>query len=284
VTAYDKTITVNGTNDLNLFTDGGSSPINASALDSASVTFEPPDGTNVVGMDYPFAFIDHSNTSDPYQEYTNSYDIIDNRLLNYVNFQDYTAGGTLAGTNIRTPNGEVAVETLKTGDLILTTDGEAAPVRWVGVNTVSTESIDPLRVMPVRIRAGALADNVPVRDILVSPTHAMFIDGVLVQAGALVNGISIVREINMPAATFAYYHVELEEHCLILAEGAPTETFVDNVGRMAFDNWDEYLALYREGFRVKEMPWPRARSHRQVSMAIRGMMSGRAAGMSNPAG
>ena len=87
----------------------------------------------------------------------------------------------------------------------------------------------------------------------------------------------------MPA-TFAYYHVELEEHRLILAEGASTETFVDNVDRMAFDNWDDYLALYPEGYRIKEMRWPRARSHRQVSRAIRGMMSGRAAAMTNPAG
>ena len=92
----DKTITVN------LFADDGSSPINASALDSASsVPFEPLEGTTVVGMDYPFVSIDHSNTSSPYEEYTNSYDLIDNRLLNYVNFQDYTAGGTLAGQSYR---------------------------------------------------------------------------------------------------------------------------------------------------------------------------------------
>src|ERR1700733_7077242 len=72
----DKTTTVN------LFADDGSSPINASALDSASsVPFEPLEGTTVVGMDYLFVSIDHSNTSSPYEEYTNSYDIIDNRLL-----------------------------------------------------------------------------------------------------------------------------------------------------------------------------------------------------------
>jgi hypothetical protein len=62
---------------------------------------------------------------------------------------------------------------------------------------------------------------------------------VLVQAGALINGSSIVREGNVPA-TFTYYHVETEDHSLILEQDVPSETFVGNVNRMAFDNWNEH--------------------------------------------
>ena len=159
-------------------------------------------------------------------------------------------------------------------------DSQSLPVRWIGVNTVSTRFADPLRVLPIRIKAGALAENVPSRDLLLSPCHAVLVDDVLVQAGALVNGTSIVRETNVPE-TFVYYHIELDDHALILAEGAPSETFVDNVDRMAFDNWDEHLALYPEGHAIEEMPFPRAQSHRQVSMAIRRMLSARADAMTN---
>ena len=174
----------------------------------------------------------------------------------------------MPGTMIRTPDGKRAVETFQRGDLVLTAEGRAAPVRWVGRQTVSRVFGDPLRVLPIRIKADALGENAPVRDLLVSPDHALLIDGVLVQAGALVNGVSIVREWQVPV-TYTYYHIELDDHALILAEEVPAETFVDNINRLAFDNWDEHDALYPEGKPIVEMHYPRAKAYRQVPRPIR---------------
>lgn len=181
----------------------------------------------------------------------------------------------MPGTLIRTPDGEQTIESLTAGDLVLTSEGDAQPVLWIGRQTVSTVFADPLRVLPVRITEGALDDNLPVRDLLVSPDHALLVDGVLIQAGALVNGTTIRRESNVPV-TFTYYHVELADHALILAEGVPAETFVDNVDRMAFDNWDEHLALHPEGRAIAEMALPRAKAQRQVPMATRARLAQRA--------
>jgi len=151
---------------------------------------------------------------------------------------DVTPSCFMPGTLIRKPSGEVAVETLKRGEMVTTSKGIAKPVSWIGRQVISTRFGDPLRVLPVRIKAGAFSDNVPSRDLLLSPDHAVLVYDVLIQAGALVNGTSIVRETNVPE-TFTYYHVELDDHSLILAENTPAETFVDNVDRLAFDNWDE---------------------------------------------
>jgi hypothetical protein len=181
----------------------------------------------------------------------------------------------MAGTKVATPDGEVDVETLKRGDLVLTHDGRTLPVSWLGIQTVSTRFADPLRVLPIRIKAGALGDNVPARDLLISPDHAVLVDGALLQAGALVNGTSIVRETRVPE-TFTYYHVEVDDHSLILAENTPAETFVDNVDRLNFDNWAEHLALYPEGKSINELPYPRAKAHRQVPVNIRVKLADRA--------
>ena len=163
-----------------------------------------------------------------------------------------------------------------------TSDGRHAPVRWIGRQTVSRTFADPLRVLPIRIKAGALADNAPSRDLLLSPCHAIRVGDILIQAGALVNGVSIVRETDMPE-TFVYYHVELDDHALILAEGVAAETFIDNAERMAFDNWDEHLALYPDGHAIEEMPLPRAQSFRQVPTAIRRMLCARAEALTQSA-
>ncbi len=174
----------------------------------------------------------------------------------------------MQGTMIRAPRGDVAVEMLKRGDLISSIDGRPIPVSWLGRQTIATRFADPLRVLPIRIKAGALGDNVPSRDLLLSPDHALLVDDVLIQAGALVNGISILRENNV-AETFTYYHVEVDDHSLILAENAPAETFIDNVDRLSFDNWHEYEALYPEGRAILEMPYPRAKAYRQVPRVVR---------------
>ena len=76
----------------------------------------------------------------------------------------------MAGTLIRTPHGEVPVEALKRGDLVVTADGRTVPVIWLGKQTISTRFADPVRVLPIRVRAGALDENVPSRDLLLPPT------------------------------------------------------------------------------------------------------------------
>ncbi len=167
------------------------------------------------------------------------------------------------GTSIATPDGPRAVESLAIGDLVLTLEEAAAPVRWMGRQTVSTRFGDPLRLLPIRILAGALGVGLPWRDLLVSPDHAILVGGVLIQAAALVNGMTILRERAVPER-FTYHHVELATHALILAEGVPAETFVDNVDRGAFDNWAEHEALYGQMPSIPEMARPRARARRQV--------------------
>ncbi|WP_374547862.1 Hint domain-containing protein [Rhodoblastus sp.] len=181
----------------------------------------------------------------------------------------------MPGTMIRTPTGEVAVETLERGDPVVTADGRAQPVRWIGRRTVSTHFADPLRVLPIRIKAGALGESAPSRDLLVSPDHAIFVGDALIHAGALVNSVTIVRETRVPTV-FTYYHVELDDHALILAENVPAETFVDNVDRGNFDNWVEHEALYPGGKAIAELPHARVKAHRQVPARIRALLAARA--------
>ncbi|MFD2141884.1 Hint domain-containing protein [Ancylobacter oerskovii] len=173
----------------------------------------------------------------------------------------------LPGTLIATPTGEARIETLRAGDLVLTAEGATKPVRWLARQTVSTVFADPLRVLPIRIAAGALGDDLPARDLFVSPDHALLIDGMLVQAGALINGTTIIRQTVMPQ-TFTYYHVELDDHSLILAEGVPAESFVDNVARRWFDNWQEAPEAP-----VAELDLPRVKSARQLPGRIRARLS-----------
>lgn len=183
----------------------------------------------------------------------------------------------LAGSQIATPFGETNVEELKIGDHVRCADGRSVPVRWVGYQTVSTRFASPERLMPVRFAAGSLGSGLPHTHLTVTADHAMLIDGVLCQAGALVNGTTITRvPLSQMGEKFVVYHIETEAHEIILANGAPAETFIDNVSRRAFDNYAEFESLYGDVPEIEEMAYPRAMSARQVPQRIKASLASNA--------
>lgn len=142
------------------------------------------------------------------------------------------------GTRILTARGEVEVEALQAGDLVATVSGRGSPMKpvlWVGRRRIMLAGRpDAENLAPVRIRAGALGENTPHRDLLVSPDHCMFLDGALVPARLLVNGSSITIERGLAEVT--WFHVELESHDALLAEGAAAESWLDCDNRSWFEN------------------------------------------------
>src|SRR5262249_9499463 len=74
----------------------------------------------------------------------------------------------------------------------------------------------------------------PRRDLLVSPPHGVFVDDMLIPARLLVNGASITREEGL--SSVRYYHVELDEHAVLLSEGLPSESYLDTGNRSFFEN------------------------------------------------
>lgn len=149
----------------------------------------------------------------------------------------------VTGTRIATERGEVAVEDLAVGDVVKTASGGARPVRWIGHRALDfAKHPRPGTARPVRIAAGALAEGVPARDLTVSPDHALFVGGVLVQAKDLIDGALIVQESLCQGVT--YWHVELDAHDVLLAEGAPAESYLDTGHRGFFENGDGPVALH----------------------------------------
>lgn len=186
-------------------------------------------------------------------------------------FKSSDVGCFMPGTLLATPDGEIPVEQAGAGTLLLTTDGRAVPVRWLGRSTIASRFADPAKVLPIRILAGALGENLPARDLVVSPGHALLLDNVLVHAGALVNGVSILRETGL-AERFTYYHVETDAHELLLAEGVAAESFLDVSAEVRFDNADERPTRVQ----AEEMTYPRALSARQLPAALSARLAARA--------
>jgi hypothetical protein len=150
------------------------------------------------------------------------------------------------GTLILTDRGERRVEELVIGDWVLTAAGAAKPIRWIGRRGYDGRFIRGNRnVLPVVISAGALGDGVPARDLWVSPEHALYIDRLLVPARLLVNGLTIVQVEAVDRVE--YFHIELDAHDVILAEGMPAETYLDCGNRLMFRNAAEYGAGASKG-------------------------------------
>jgi Hint domain len=153
-----------------------------------------------------------------------------------------------AGTLIRTPGGEVAVETLEVGDLVVTASDEMRPVKWIGHTDVDfrrTPRGGP--GLPIRIAADAFGPGRPSQDLYLSAGHSVCVDllgEVLIPIGNLING-GTIAEIEKDAIT--YWHVELDSHDILIANNLPAESYLAMANRGAFEELRGLLPAMAEG-------------------------------------
>ncbi|HQT90119.1 MAG TPA: NF038122 family metalloprotease [Acidiphilium sp.] len=146
------------------------------------------------------------------------------------------------GTRILSREGEVPVERLRLGDELVLHGGGTAPICWIGRRAIEpARHPQPTCVNPIRIKAGALMEGVPRRDLILSPDHALYLDGALIPAKALINGTTIRQE---QRRSISYFHIELPHHGILYAEGTPSESFLDTGNRANFVNGGAPVALH----------------------------------------
>lgn len=141
------------------------------------------------------------------------------------------------GTFITTQKSDVAIEDLAPGDQVLTATSGWQPVRWIGQRTVDLAAWPDSatrHVQPILIAAGALGEQFPNRDLVISACHSVVIGNTYIPAGNMVNGVSITTLPNLDSVT--YYHVEFDHPEVVFANGLPAESFVDVGNRHAFDS------------------------------------------------
>ena len=196
------------------------------------------------------------------------------------------------GTRIETPRGAVAVEDLRPGDLVLTRDRGAQPLRWVGSSRVDGGTLASTpRLRPIRIRAGALGQHAPAQDLLVSPQHRILVRSkiaqrmfgaaeVLVAAKQLVllDGIDVAEDL----AEIEYFHLLFDRHEVVISNGAETESLytgpqaLRSVGPAARQEiLDLFPQLLDEAF-VVEAARPLSSGRMGRKLAMRQAQQGRA--------
>jgi hypothetical protein len=151
----------------------------------------------------------------------------------------------LKGTTIRTVDGDRKIEDLAVGDLLPTVFGGIRPIQWIG--RYSFKKSDRAKawvrdIRPVRVSRSALGPDIPHADLYVTQAHALLIDGILVPVCHLINDTSITLYDPAELEALEFFHIKLELHDVIYAEGAPCETLVSVDENAA--NFAEYLRQY----------------------------------------
>jgi len=177
----------------------------------------------------------------------------------------------LAGTRISTTSGDCRVEQLQIGDEILTLSGRKA-IKWIGYNKFTKEEgkawLDI--VMPIRVVRFAIDDHLPHSDLYLSPMHCIFLNEVLIPVKYLVNGTSIAQGLPSDMSVIEYYHIELDTHEVLYAEGAMVESFFEGGSeRENFSNFAQYMRLY--GTEPKMTPFAPILGYRNRRQKIQGL-------------
>ena len=155
----------------------------------------------------------------------------DTTALADITNKNYTIDGVAPcyycrGTLIRT-DGVCTDEELDIGELVMTKiSAWRGQSNGSGGDPIPDVALGRAPACRSTIKAGALDENVPRRDLWISPHHAMYLDGVLIEAINIVNGVSIVQPERVDK--IEYFHIELESHDVIFAEGAMSGVFPDD--------------------------------------------------------
>ena len=159
------------------------------------------------------------------------------------------------GTLILTQHGEIPVEALSIGDVLLTLDGGEQPVVWISKSHHQWPGSDE-KHKPVLIAKDALGGGRPTSDLVVSPQHKISFylvatpgdpagKQVLAPAIGLIKLPRIRQKAGAKAVT--YYHVMLPRHAIIQANGAMCESFYPGPSALNMLNWrqkSELIALF----------------------------------------
>ncbi|SEP76593.1 Hint domain-containing protein [Loktanella sp. DSM 29012] len=165
-----------------------------------------------------------------------------------------------SGTMIDTPEGPRLIDDLAVGDLVLTWDGTAQPIRLIQKRRIAGDDLRNRRTFwPVCIQAGALGFGLPHRNLWVSPQHRMLFQNIKVSLMFGEDAV-FVRAKSM-AATFeqiyvdsgltevTYFNLIFDRHEVIFAEGSATESFhpgSESVATLSPDARQELFAVFPE--------------------------------------
>jgi hypothetical protein len=146
------------------------------------------------------------------------------------------------GTRVLTDQAEIVVEELAIGDKVITLSGEVKPIKWIGHRSLDCHRHpDPTSIWPICVAAGSFGENKPSRDLWLSPGHNIAAEGVLMPIKALQNGKTIVQH---QRSTVEYWHIELDQHDIIFAEGLPAESYLDTGNRTGFVNGGAFIEAH----------------------------------------
>jgi Hint domain len=180
----------------------------------------------------------------------------------------------LKGTTISTPCGERLVQELQIGDEVHTLAGPKT-IKWIGYNKFTKAEGRAWQdsVMPVRVARFAIDDHTPHRDLYLSPTHYIFFNEVLIPVMYLINEISIAQRMRSDMAAIEYYHIDLDTHEVIYAEGASVDSYFDNgSNRESFSNFVQYERLYGVERQSKMTPFAPMLGYDNGRQAMKGLV------------
>jgi hypothetical protein len=139
-----------------------------------------------------------------------------------------------AGTMIHTENGDVAVQDLRKGDMVWTRDNGFQALRWAGASHLNASDLAAKpKLLPIRIKAGALGANMPTADLVVSPQHRVLVRSAIAQRmfGAMEVLVPAKHLTELPGVdvdadvtSISYHHLMFDAHEVVMSNGAASES------------------------------------------------------------